>query len=947
MARPLSALGNPSPKVVQFSQLFTEGNRLAKLQQWQGALDCFLECLAIDSLQAELHNNIGNVYRELGEPEKALQSYERAIALKPNYPKVFNNRGTSFRDLGLFDEALESYRQAISLEPDYATAHWNIGLLHLLFGRFKEGWAYYDWGLKNGQRSPSFQSKKPRWTPEVKLRGRLLVYAEQGLGDEIMFGALLRPLLTRGIAVTLMIDPRLEPLLARSLEGDLQFVHRGAKFEEDSYSHQCPMASLCEFFCTTEPSLKGLHPYLRPSEARVTEMRRAIAAHRTDRDLVCGISWRSGGARSGVRRSMQLGELLSKVRQPGMVFVNLQYGRCDEEILAAQAQLGVNVLSIPGLDTKADIDGLAALISACDAVVSVDNTTVHLAGALGKPTHVLLAHNADWRWMRARADSPWYPSVSLHRSIHRQRWDFEIPIAIQALSPRQSSLFEQSIKLHRQGELSKARPGYIEILKTNPNHFDSLQLLGLIEKKQGRAEAALNLYNRALALNPSKAAVFNNKGNALRELKRFSEARDCFNRAIKLSPQYAEGFYNRGLTENDLGEFAAAEQSFDEAIRLKSSYAEAWFDRGNALRHQYKFEQAIKSYNTALELKTHYFEAYNNLGKVYQDLRQMDKALEFYNEALSIKPDYEAANWNKALYFLRLGDYPQGWKLFEWGLRNGQRGPALKSTKPLWSPERPPADRVLCYSEQGLGDEIMFGALLPELEKRCSSLSVIMDARLIPLFQRWLGSAVQFIPRSEKLSEADYDSQIAAGSLCQYFRPSEASFRRGPAYLKACPKRKREIKELLKPLRAPGRKLCGISWRSKGARSGRERSLTLAELLKKAALTGYDFVSLQYDEQPGEVVAGRKETNETIFTCPSLDTFKDIEGVAALIQCCDLVVSVDNTTVHLAGALGIPTRVYLPYISDWRWMMEREDTPWYRALCLVRQGPTGKEAKVG
>jgi protein O-GlcNAc transferase len=92
-----------------------------------------LACLSIDSRQAELHNNIGNVYRELGEPEKALESYERAIALKPNYPKVFNNRGTSFRDLGLFNEALESYCQAISLEPDYATAFWNIGLLHLLF----------------------------------------------------------------------------------------------------------------------------------------------------------------------------------------------------------------------------------------------------------------------------------------------------------------------------------------------------------------------------------------------------------------------------------------------------------------------------------------------------------------------------------------------------------------------------------------------------------------------------------------------------------------------------------------------------------------------------------------------------------------------------------------------------------------------------------------------
>jgi tetratricopeptide (TPR) repeat protein len=743
----------------------------------------------------------------------------------------------------------------------------------------------------------------------------LFVYAEQGLGDEIMFAALLRPLLARGIAVTLMIDPRLEPLLARSLEGDLQFVHRGAKLNEDNFSHQCPMASLCEFFCTTEPSLKGLHPYLRPSEARVREMHEAIAAHRSDQDLLCGISWRSGGARSGMRRSMELNELLSKVHQPGMVFVNLQYGRCDEEILAAQAQLGVNVLSIPGLDTKADIDGLAALISVCDAVVSVDNTTVHLAGALGKPTHVLLAHNADWRWMRDRNNSPWYPSVRLHRSTHRQRWEFEKPIAIQALSPGHSRLLETSIKLHRQGELEKARPGYIEILKASPHHFDSLQLLGLIEKKQGRAAVALNLYNRALALSPTKAAVFNNKGNALRELKRFSEARDCFNQAIKLSPQYAEGFYNRGLTENDLAEFVAAERSFDEAIRLKPNYAEAWFDRGNALRHQYKFEPAIESYYKALELKTNYFEAYNNLGKVYQDLRQMDKALEFYNKALSIKPDYEAANWNKALYFLRLGDYPQGWQLFEWGLRNGQRGPALQSTRPLWTPERPFTDRVLCYSEQGLGDEIMFGVLLPELRGRCSSLSVIMDARLIPLFQRWLGKAVRFFPRGEKLSEADYDSQIAAGSLCQYFRPSEASFRNGPAYLKACPKRKREIKALLKPLRTPKRKLCGISWRSKGARSGRERSLTIAELVKKTVLTGYDFVSLQYDEQPGEVVAGGEETNETIFTCPSLDTFRDIEGVAALIQCCDLVVSVDNTTVHLAGALGTPTRVYLPYIS--------------------------------
>jgi hypothetical protein len=110
----------------------------------------------------------------------------------------------------------------------------------------------------------------------------------------------------------------------------------------------------------------------------------------------------------------------------------------------------------------------------------------------------------------------------------------------------------------------------------------------------------------------------------------------------------------------------------------------------------------------------------------------------------------------------------------------------------------------------------------------------------------------------------------------------------------------------------------------------------LSELIKRAGLKGYDFVSLQYVEQPGELGLGAKESGATIFCCPGLDTFKDIDGLAALIECCDLVVSVDNTTVHLAGALGIPTRVYLPYISDWRWMMGREDTPWYSALRLLR-----------
>jgi hypothetical protein len=320
------------------------------------------------------------------------------------------------------------------------------------------------------------------------------------------------------------------------------------------------------------------------------------------------------------------------------------------------------------------------------------------------------------------------------------------------------------------------------------------------------------------------------------------------------------------------------------------------------------------------------------------------KAARIYAWAEVIAPDNDDLLFSSALVFFALGRFAEGWVRYEsrWTapLHAAHATAAAGTLLDSLSYSGPGSKRVLVWAEQGVGDEVMFGGLVGEFRGLCGELLLQVDRRLMGLFERAL-PGVRVFERGKPVPSELYDEQIPMGSLGKWLRPSRESFEgKGGRYLKAQEGLGRRLRAELGV--GASEKLIGLSWRSASAETGAARSLSLKALV--GALQGVEgarFLNLQYGEVSEELRALREETGVAVLTHPGIDNREDLEGLAGLIEGCDLVVSVGNATAHLSGALGQKTWVLLPYVAGWRWLHEGERCPWYQSVRLYRQSKPG------
>ena len=506
-------------------------------------------------------------------------------------------------------------------------------------------------------------------------------------------------------------------------------------------------------------------------------------------------------------------------------------------------------------------------------------------------------------------------------------------------TPLQSKMIQDALALHQSGQLDAAETHYRNLLNFLPSNITLLTNLGTIALQKGNFEGAVIIIGKSLQINPNQPNALCNRGNALQDLNRLDEALASYDRAISLKSDYVDAYFNRGNALQLLKRFDEALASYDNAIAHKPHYVEAYYFRGHALYALKRLDEALVSYDHAVALKPDYAEVYMNRGITLQDLKRLDEALVSYDCGIALKSDDSCARWNRCLLKLLNGEYTEGWRQYEWRWKNFSNKKPLTTSKPIWTPGQP--KRVLVWAEQGIGEEIMFSSLLTEFKELCSQLLVKVDTRLIPLLSRSLAKEITFIPRDKNINEDEYDEHISMGSLCQYLRNDEERFKKTRYGWLVDDKIKTDaIKKLLLCYgnnTEHHKKICGISWRSKCKTTGANRSLELKSFIEMLGLESYTYVNLQYGDTAEEINLCRTELNVNIFSYEKVDNFTDIDGLASLIQACDVIVSVDNTTVHLAGALGKDVRILLPYAADWRWQLNREDSPWYASVKLYRQ----------
>ncbi|CAO3352269.1 tetratricopeptide repeat protein [Azospirillum palustre] len=419
-------------------------NGLGRLHKEAGRLTearrAYESGLAVDPSAAELWNNRSNVLKGQDDLETALAGQRRAAALRPDEIGIRSNLGDALLLAGHPEEALANTQAVLALAPELGESRLLRALALLTLGRFKEGWAAWEdrWTVQPWLFAAG-RFPQPAWTGQPLGGNRLLIWGEQGIGDEIQFASLLPLLVRAGVRCVLECEPRLVPLFTRSLP-EVEVVARGwppdanltrteaADPVRGPIAAQIPAGSLPRLLADAGGAPSSAAPYLLADPARASGFRAAIPAG----TLAVGIAWHTTNPKHGRSRNIPLRVLAHALHRPSVRLVVLQYGDWTQEIAALTAE-GIDIGGLPGLDPWGDLDGLAAAVAAVDLVVSIDNVTVHLAGALGSPTCALLPHAAEWRWLRDRSDTPWYPTVTLCRQQAPKDWSVPLRLARQRL----------------------------------------------------------------------------------------------------------------------------------------------------------------------------------------------------------------------------------------------------------------------------------------------------------------------------------------------------------------------------------------------------------------------------------------------------------------------------------------------------------------------------------
>ncbi|MBF0295227.1 MAG: tetratricopeptide repeat protein [Magnetococcales bacterium] len=920
---------------------------------------------------AETWYNLGNLLRELARPGEAESAYRRALALQPGHAGACNNLGTLLLEQGNTHAAEAAYREALRLQVDFADAARNLAVLLLSLGRYAEGWPLHEARLHhNNSHRESMRCIPPdvpfpQWLGEDLTGRSLLVVPEQGYGDQMQFCRYLPLLKARGAGwITLICDPPLLTLFA-GLDGvDRLLATRDVEAtgypRHDFWVFQMSLPMRC---ATTLATIPADLPCLRVPRERLTFWEQRLPGH--GHGLRVGLAWKGNphNPHDGWRSLPGLSVLAPLWGVPEVTFVALQKGAGEEEAAQLPPELP---LWRPG-EAVRDFADTGAIVAHLDLVISVDSAVAHLAGGLGVPCWLLLAaRGTDWRWLRDREDSPWYPeTMRLFRQSRPGEWGDVVHQAVAAL--RQAvleRLFEQEAALLEAGRALAAEEVARRLVVLAPEEARHHHNLGVILRGLGRVGEAENALRLAVATDAGfvpawrelgrsllareswdqaaeclaaveDAVTHNLRGVALMRLGRPEQAEGCFRKALGMQPDLVEAMTNLAvcLTGRDLDEEAA--RCYQAALLLEPARAELHFNMGVLLEKGRRWHAAEAAYRQAVGLRPDYTEGWQNLANL---LRESDRPVEAeaaFREVLRLRPDCADTRWNLALLNLALGRLEQAWPLYEarmhpgCSLRQSMRTIPIEASFPQWRGEDLAGKSLLVLPEQGFGDQIQFCRYLPLLSGLGAARVTV--ACLPPLMA--LFSGLEGVERVVEVDVRypDHDYWVFLLSLPQRFATTPT----GIPYLRAPPERLSIWGDRLS--RLPVGLRVGLVWRGNPENPlDAHRSLPDPELLAPLwRVQGAVFVDLHKEGTAG-LPSGR------LLALPGGE-IRDFADTAAILTGMDLLITVDSALAHLAGALGKPCWVMLPARhANPIWMREREDSPWYPdGVRLFRQPQPG------
>ncbi|MBP2316536.1 tetratricopeptide repeat protein [Azospirillum soli] len=501
------------------------------------------------------------------------------------------------------------------------------------------------------------------------------------------------------------------------------------------------------------------------------------------------------------------------------------------------------------------------------------------------------------------------------------------------------------------GEWERAEELCRRILAEQPEDEEAAHLLGMVALHDGRVPEALTLFGRAATLRPDYAQAHGNRAAALRRLGRYGEARAACRHALSLAPAESALLHNLGAMLREFGLEREAAAVFRRLIRLAPHNAAGYHGLADSLRKGGGLDEAISAYRTLIALHPGAAPAHGNLGIMLQFQSRLDEAKRCYARALAIDPGYAEARSNLGSAQLLTGELAAGWvnHAARW---NTAENAATRFDSPLpsWDGSTLGGKRLLAWGELGVGDEILLAGMIPDLAARGIGCVLETAPRLVPLFARSFPD-VEVVPRQTPPHPATAWSDLAAqsslGDLGRWLRPDFAAFPRRHRYLAADPERVAALRSRYRAM-AGGDRLVGISWHSANPTHRDFKSAPLPLWKPVLNLPGITFIDLQYGDRSADLEAVRRDQDVSIIHDEMIDPLTDLDGFAAQVGALDLVISISNTTVHVAGALGVPVWTLLARQTGflWCWFIEREDSPWYPSMRLYRQAEANDWAPV-
>ena len=534
-----------------------------------------------------------------------------------------------------------------------------------------------------------------------------------------------------------------------------------------------------------------------------------------------------------------------------------------------------------------------------------------------------------------------------------------------------------ALQSHQAGRLSEAAAAYSEVLSIDPENIDALHFLGVIAYQRGEHDRAEELISRALSRNTSNAPAYSNLGNALGAQGKLDAAIVCYQQALALQPEYADALVNLGAAFRGKGELDKAVQCYQralslapdvpmahfnlgnalaqqgklddaaaclrKALALKPDFAEALCSLGNVLRNQGGLEEAMDCLHKALALEPNLHEAYDHLSNTLLGLGRPQEAEESYRRALALKPDSAELKLGYSLVKLLLGDYETGFLLYENRLDKDALPQAMYSPlqermaqlgdAPRWQGESGEAKTLLVWTDQGLGDTLMMMRYLPMLKERGFEKVVVCCEETLVRVVRRIPGVDEVVSRSQSAPVGGFDCHCPITSLPFMFETRVESIPNEIPYLHVPDQLRKKWAERLADLATPR---VGLAWAGrKDHPKDALRSIRLERLSPLFCVAGVNFVNLQKGPEASQI----GETGLRILDW--MDECGDLLETAALVDQLDLVISVDTAVMHLTGALGKPVWHLNRFETEWLWMLERVDSPWYPSMRIFRQQRPG------